>query len=203
MSFTRTRSGISNLRLFYGADLIVFTEGGAKSFSSEEVEKGEHSTCSVDIKFWNYIFLANNFDRKVKFRAIGSKTVSKSICEKIISNEVNNVAVARDRDLDEHLGLIFDSPFILYTKGYSWENDVFTKELTYEQIESMLFMAEIPEEVWVELDDIYDDFRRIGKSLAKLEIIFRRSGVQFIWSVNGDRFFDGKKVRLLIKSKFP
>ncbi|QOY51189.1 hypothetical protein [Candidatus Sulfurimonas baltica] len=202
MSFTRTRSGLSNLHLFYDSDLIVFTEGGTQTFTLQEIEEGKHNTYSVDIKFWKNIFDINGLEKKVSFRAIGSKTASKSFCEKIVNGEIHNIVVAKDRDLDEYVDTIYTSPFILYTKGYSWENDVFIKDLTHEQIENMLLTAETPEEVNSIIDKAFNDFKRIGKNLAKLEIMFRKNGVKFISNMNGERFFNAKTHAVINKEQF-
>lgn len=193
MSFTRTRSGLSNLHLFYDSDWIVFTEGGTQTLTLEEVEKGEYNKSSVDIKFWKNVLEIYGFDKKINFRAIGSKTASESICEKIVNGEINNIIVAKDKDLDHYCGNMFNSPFILYTKGYSWENDVFIQDLTSEQIESMLLMSEVPEEINTIIHTSYSKFERVGKSLAKLEIMFRQNGIRFISNINGERFFNSKK----------
>jgi hypothetical protein len=202
MSFTRTRSGLSNLHLFYDSDLIVFTEGGTQTFTLQEIEEGKYNTYSVDIKFWKNIFDINGLEKKVSFRAIGSKTASKSICEKILNGEIHNIVVVKDRDLDEYVDTIYTSPFILYTKGYSWENDVFIKDLTHEQIENMLLTAETPEEVNSIIDKAFNDFKRIGKNLAKLEIMFRKNGIKFISNMNGERFFNAKTHALINKEQF-
>ncbi|WP_428025928.1 hypothetical protein [Arcobacter sp.] len=202
MPFTRTTSGLSNLHLFYDSDIIVFTEGGTQTFTLQEIEEGKYSTNSVDIKFWKNIFDINGLEKKVSFRAIGSKTASKSICEKIVNGEIHNIVVAKDRDLDEYVDTIYISPFILYTKGYSWENDVFIKDLTYEQIENMLLTAETPDEVNSIIDKVFNDFKRIGKNLAKLEIMFRKNGVKFISDMNGERFFNAKTHALINKEQF-
>jgi len=189
MSFTRTNSGVSNMRLFYDADIVIYTEGGSSSFSISEVEDGKFNSHSVDIKFWNGVLKANNFNKKVQFKAIGSKTASQAITKKILNGDVKNIAIAKDRDLDQFSQELIDSPFILYTKGYSWENDVFAKELTLAQIESMILEANIPEEVISIVDISYNNFRVVGKSLVKLEILFRSRGVGFICDMNGERFF--------------
>jgi hypothetical protein len=209
MSFTRTNSGISNLRLFYGVDLVMFTEGGKNSFSMDEVENGQYNSNSVDIKFWQNVLSANGFRQTVKFKAIGSKTASRSICERIISGEINNVAVAKDRDLNHYTDEIIDSPRILYTKGYSWENDVFTKAITLLQIESMIFEAEVSEEIISIVELAYKDFQSYGKHLIKLELIFRKNGIKFITGLNGERFIklgeypsiDRGEVSVLLESK--
>jgi protein involved in ribonucleotide reduction len=209
MSFTRTNAGVSNLHLFYDAEIIIFTEGGAKSFSADEIENDQYSTSSTDIKFWGSVLKFNGYDKKIQFRAIGSKTSSKSICNKIINGEVRNVAVAKDRDLDQYISGLVDSPFILYTKGYSWENDVFTKDLTMSQIKNMLFEPDLNEEIISIINSSYDDFRFYGKHLIRLEIIFRKNGVKFISDFNGERFInlnnfpviDRKQVKKVLSSK--
>jgi len=201
MSFSRTASGLSNLHLFYSVDLIIFTEGGERSFTIEDVEKGNYNHISADIKFWKYVLSANNFSKKVQFRAIGSKTICKLICHRIVSGEVKNVAVAMDRDLDEYFEEIFESPFILYTKGYSWENDVFTKDITYKQITSMLLMDDMPEKVKNTIDQAYQNFEKVGYKLIKLEIIFRTYGIKFISDVRGEKFFNGNKCIFIDKKQ--
>jgi len=193
MSFTRTNAGISNLPLFYGAEVIVYTEGGDKSFSIQEVEEGKFNTKSVDIKFWNGVFKSYEYGKKVEFRALGSKTASKVICEKILAGEIANTIVAKDRDLDFDEVSHFDSPNILFTKGYSWENDVFSKLSTIEQIESMLLEQSIPDKLLQEIEFSYEKFKNIGTRLLRLEMIFRESNKKFITDVNGERFFNHKK----------
>ena len=193
MSFTRTNSGISNTPLFLNADIIVYTEGGSKSFSLQEVDEGKFNTKSVDIKFWNGLLKSNSYSKKVEFRALGSKTASKDICEKIMSGDIQNTVVVKDRDLDFDELTQFDSPKILFTKGYSWENDVFTKHSTIEHITSMSNMQELPGELATQIEQSYEHFKHIGGKLLRLEIIFRTNNKKFITDVNGERFFNSKK----------
>lgn len=192
MSFCRSNSGVTNLHLFYDSDVIVFTEGGSRSYSVDEVEDGKYSTSATDIKFWGSILKTYNYHKKIEFRAIGSKTASKYICEKITNGEVSNIIVTKDRDLDQYLDILVDSPFILYTKGYSWENDVFVKDLIISQIKNMLFEMEISDEIHSIIDAAYDDFRIYGCHLFKLELLFRKNGISFISNLNGERFFNSK-----------
>ncbi|WP_233010018.1 hypothetical protein [Rheinheimera faecalis] len=193
MSFTRTNSGITNGHLFYDAEIIVYTEGGGRSISIEDVEKGIFNSKSIDIKFWNGLFSAAKFNKKVEFRALGSKTASKIIREKIISNSIRNVAVVIDRDLDFIKEPLPDSPFILYTKGYSWENDVYSKDNTIDQLNSFVLEQDLSERIKGEVSLAYDDYMRISRRLLRLEIIFRRQNKRFITELKGERFFDSKR----------
>lgn len=193
MSFIRTRSGISNLHLFYGAEVVVFTEGGEQSLSLSEVDEGSRNTKSVDVKFWRDVLRVNGFDVKSEFRPVGSKKTLKQLCERVVSGEVDNVVVAMDRDMDGMLGRTFDSPRILYTKGYSWENDAFSQDLTKSQIDAMMMLVENPEEIEEGINKVYEDFKKIGRHLIVLEFVFRRKGVRFLSGFNGERFFNSKR----------
>lgn len=190
MSFTRTNSGLSNLILFYDVDFIVFTEGGCKSYSFNDICEGKFNEQSIDIKFWACVFKKYNLNKKVQFRALGSKNSSEKICKLIESNQVRNIIVARDSDLDHFYDCKYKSPYILYTHGYSWENDVFTPELVKEQIKSFLLTAEMPRDTGEMIDKLYTDFYRHAASLLRLELIFRDQGIGFISECNSDRFID-------------
>ncbi len=192
MSFTRTNSGLSNLALFHGVDLIVFTEGGEDSYSYEDVLAGKFNDRSVDIKFWSGVFSKHNFRKTVEFRALGSKTSSKAICELLESNSINNIAVALDSDLDDIFGAKFTSPCILYTRGYSWENDVYHPQLVKEQIESLIFSAKLPDNYISIIDESYRYFNWYASRLLKLELMFKKAGSKFITDCNGERFINGK-----------
>lgn len=190
MSFTRTNSGLSNLALFYGVDFIVFTEGGVNSTSFEEVCNGQFNNQSVDIKFWDSVLKKHKLNKNVEFRAIGSKASSEKICGLIESNKVKNILVARDSDLDSFTGRKYESPYILYTQGYSWENDVFCPALVKQQIVSFLLTVKIPQDIEELVDKCYSNFNRHATRLLKIELIFRKHGIRLITECNGDRFID-------------
>ncbi|CAH1198115.1 conserved hypothetical protein [Candidatus Nitrotoga sp. BS] len=201
MSFMRTNSGISNLHLFYNADLTVYTEGGINSYSISEVELGKYNKSSVDIKFWSGVFKAHNLSKKVHFRAVGSKTSAQVIIDKVLSGEIRNTVVACDRDLDHYLGLMKVSPYVIYTKGYSWENDVFGEDITRLQIDSMILEHELPIKVLDLIKDCYTSFFVIGKFIAKAELLFRLNGLSFISCINAERLFKASSPAKLNKQE--
>ncbi|MCG8524419.1 MAG: DUF4435 domain-containing protein [Pseudomonadales bacterium] len=209
MSFTRTGSGLSNLALFHGAEFVVYTEGGVNSYSADEVLSGAGDKSSVDIKFWSSVFRKFGYNRRVKFKSVGSKSSSNRICDLIVSGQLDGVIVARDSDLDDFLKLKYDSPFILYTRGYSWENDVYDRRLVQEQIEAFVMEQEFPEYYRELIKESYDFFYSKALSLLKLELIFRKQGERLICGMAGERFVNGKsnpkiridQVRAAVKEK--
>lgn len=184
-SFSRTNSGLSNLNLFCQSDLIAYTEGGSKSYSIEEVENGKYSKSSIDIKFWSSIFNTLGCSKKISFRAIGSKTAGKMITEKITSGNVKNSIIIKDRDLDGFLFSIIEHPNVIYTKGYSWENDVFSKEQTIELLGYLIDESLSADEI-IDVGTLYSDIESHLKKLIRLEIFFRQHGMSFLTDLNGE-----------------
>ena len=122
MSFRRTESGLSNLYLFFGVDAVVFVEGGI-SLNREDVDSGLFTRSSSDIRFWQTLFGIYRPERNYQFRSIGSKKTVKSIARNIEEGKITNVVVAMDRDFDHVNKRIIASNNVIYTRGYSWEND--------------------------------------------------------------------------------
>jgi len=149
MAFTRTTFGISNQHLFYNVDLVVFVEGGEKSFTLDEVKNNFYSDHSIDIIFWKKLFEEYHEPKTIKFKAIGSKSTILQIASEVIDNEIANVYVAMDKDFDEPLGNLIKHKNVLYTFGYSWENDVWNEKL----IKSILYQL-TAEDIKDELVDI-------------------------------------------------
>ncbi|WP_301584568.1 DUF4435 domain-containing protein [Halomonas alkaliantarctica] len=194
MSFTRTSSGLSNLAIFHDVDYILFTEGGETSFSLENVKKGFFNRESVDIKFWSKVLSKHGCNARVEFRALGSKTASKEICDLIEKGKVKNVIVALDSDLDGVLGVKYQSPYIFYTRGYSWENDVYNIDLVKEQVESFILSDRIPQECKVLIDELYSEIERLAPRLMRMEVIFRQNSMRFITDLSGERLISRNSI---------
>lgn len=129
MAFKRTSSGIANQHLFHGVDLIVFVEGGSNNFTKQEVDNNLFSNHSIDVAFWNKIFEDYMPGKNIKFKAVGSKTTIKEIAVDIIENSIATVYAAMDKEFDEVSGNLIKHKNILYTFGYSWENDAWNSDL--------------------------------------------------------------------------
>lgn len=190
-SFSRTNSGLSNLNLFCQSDLIAYTEGGSKSYSLEEVLDGKYSKSSIDIKFWTCIFNTLGCSKKITFRAIGSKNSGKELTEKIINGNIKNSIIIKDRDLDDFLESVIDHPNVIYTKGYSWENDVFQKEITLDSLHHLVDQ-ELSDEEILHVDNLYSQIENQLKKLIRLEIFCRKSGVSLLTDLAGEALINEK-----------
>lgn len=190
--FTRTVKGLSNLALFYRVDLIVYTEGGTNQYTLEDICDEKYNKESIDIKFWNVILTTYLTNKKFHFKAVGSKHTAIKICSLIESNHITNSLIAIDSDLDDFFNLKFQSPCILYTQGYSWENDVFSDHIVKKQILSFLLSAEMTPQTEEDIDRYFRIFYRHGLRILKLELIYRKYGTKFITDCAGDKFIEIK-----------
>jgi len=169
MAFKRTKSGIANQNLFHNVDFVVFVEGGSKSFTKEEVENDNYNNESDDIIFWERIFKKYKTNVSLKFKAVGSKSTALKIAEDIAVNNISTAYVAMDKEFDDILGKEIDSNKILYTYGYSWENDALSKELLKELLEDLTAKS-------VEDSLIFEPYEKFTKEL-KLSVY--ADGYQF------------------------
>ena len=137
MSFTRTSSGLGNQYFFYDVDAVVFTEGGDVSWTFEDIRNNEFNENSVDILFWKKLFQSFKSDLNLKFKAVGSKTTVSAIALEIKSKNLNTVIAAMDSEFDHVHNHCIVHPNVLYTHGYSWENDVWDSSIIVSLLENV------------------------------------------------------------------
>jgi len=157
-SFKRTISGLTNQHLFHNVDLVVFLEGGSTSYNKVEVYSGNFNDDTNDILFWSNIFLRFKNGVRVKFKSVGSKTTIKDIAVDIINGNISTVMVAMDNEFDEILEKRIQHNNILYTNGYSWENDVWSVGIIKEVIEELSAIE-------ISTSDLNDNFSRFLKNI--------------------------------------
>lgn len=116
--FLRTDSGITNRALFTDANFTLYVEGGG----------GVDGAGSSDVVFWGDVLRHLRPDLKVTVVPHGGKPELEFLADKILSGDIANTLVALDSDFDELLDERKEHSNILYTYGYSWENDVFCAE---------------------------------------------------------------------------
>ena len=145
MTFTRTNTGLSNLRLFKGVDLVVFVEGGGPNVVSvEDALSGIYYKFAKDIEFWRPIFSRFRSNLSVSFRAIGTKNTLKEIAIRLSQGSVSGICVAMDRDFDELFGNMIYHNRVLYTHKYSWESELFETRVILHAFRTIAF-SEISE----------------------------------------------------------
>ncbi len=177
--FIRTSSGLNNLPDFHNVEFIVYLEGGNQAYSVEEVYAGMYHRETEDIIFWRYLF--DIFCTKTtKFKSVGSKTTIKEIANDIIMSNTKRSFVAMDNEFDEILNKRIFHPQVLYTHGYSWENDVWNKDVIKYVVEELTAIQITNKD----LEKNFDSF------IDKMKIAVLADGFLF---KNGLSFFPRKK----------
>lgn len=132
MTLQRTNSGLSNQYLFWRVDAVVLLEGGQINYTLQEIEDGYFNIKTLDIYFWEVLFKSYFPEKSYHYRSIGSKENLKVIAGKIKTGKISRVIVAMDRDFDHINNAKVQSNNVLYTYGYSWENDCWCEATTLE-----------------------------------------------------------------------
>lgn len=148
--FRRTISGLGNQHLFFDVDLVVFLEGG-EPYNKEQVYENKYTAETEDVIFWKNVFKRFINGKKIKFKSVGSKPIVREIAIDIIDGHISTVLVAMDNEFDEILNKRLEHPNVLYTYGYSWENDVWNQKTVMAIIEEL-------SAVEIENDDIKNNF---------------------------------------------
>ncbi|EFN8414970.1 TPA: DUF4435 domain-containing protein [Escherichia coli] len=105
------------ISMFYGADIMVYVEGGD------------------DIGFWEIVF-SKNGQLNVEVQDVGGCEILMSYVEKITSGKINAI-VARDADLNHFSSNIIEHPNVIYTRGYSIENSILNERVISRVIKNM------------------------------------------------------------------
>ena len=137
--YTRTEHGLANERLFHDVDLVVYCEGHAFC--------GEGAT--LDEAFWNKIFSVNG--KSVTCKSYGCKKDLCNLASRIIDQEIEGVVVAMDRDYDHLRGSLIRHRNVVYTYGYSWENDAIL-EMNFQTVMSAFATVENATALRLEFD---------------------------------------------------
>lgn len=119
LPFERSEHGRQNRALFYGVDRIVYCEGGRE-------EQGVMQ--SFDGMFWRKVISSVRPGLKVKILPRGRKSNLVQLAKMVTSASHGNIIIAMDRDYDEIISKLMDKPGVVYTYGYSFENDAFNPD---------------------------------------------------------------------------
>lgn len=194
MTFTRTKSGLQNYIKFYNADAIIYIEGRVANIRSDEVIEDYKS---YDIMYYSSIFKLLSPYNNVKVKIVGSKSNVLDYHDKIIKNSIPYSYAVIDRDYDGILYSRINKEKLIYTYGYSWENDFWTCDLCLEVLKLISLDHDISFNIFK------TKFNRSVKRVSllnRINIISKYNGAElFPISVKGgDRGF-----RFDVASKFP
>lgn len=170
--FSRTAGGINSQGKFYRSELVVYIEG--KNKISTGVIYDEHYYKSI----FNCFLKGSN----IKIKVLGSCLDVLDMYYKVLDGGIKNTLSIIDRDYD---GIVFSKVKdnkLMYTYGYSWENDFWTKELC-----SKIISLLVPNS-----DDVFLEFvRKISLAEKRLSAA-HRANISFIYN-GGNLFLLGKK----------
>ncbi|MDU9003531.1 DUF4435 domain-containing protein [Sedimentitalea todarodis] len=154
MTLIRTKSGLQNLHILKGVDLVVYTEGGDRdALTKEEVlEGGRGYEKSVDIRFWRGIFGQFSNRGSIKFLAVGGCRTLEGIAKEISDGNLRSVCVAMDRDYSNFWGLSVQNCNVIYTRTYSWENELFNSEVILRAFRRLALDTFDPSEILTKID---------------------------------------------------
>lgn len=180
MIFRRTSKGISNQHLFHAVDYIVFVEGG-ESYSKKEVYEGKFDASTTDILFWMGLFSHYLKTKKFQFRSIGSKATLHSIIEDIENGLIEHVYVAMDRDHDLFINNLPSNKYVIYTYGYSWENDVWNPVIIQDVLETICSASNVDVNIYKEISRLYDAFfKNMHKAVCADAFLYCQDGKSLI-----------------------
>ena len=98
---TRTDSGLSNERLFYNVDAVVYLEGKS------------------DLLYWQQLFSIFIPHRRFHFKPRGGKQALLPIAKMVALGTTTHVVVCLDRDHDVFSQSQITASNVIYTSGYS------------------------------------------------------------------------------------
>ena len=200
MSFLRSNSGLSNLAIFRSVDVVIFTEGGENKAISDESEETSYRAPTLDKVFWENILTSCKFRYSFALYSIGSKHNLNYIAQRIESEVVNNVIVAMDTDTDDLDNRKLSSPLILYTYGYSWENDVFDEEVIVDYMRNRVANTAEKDNLTRRIRDIYESNLGLFSDLLSYFYVEQKTQPEYEPIPNIERFITEKsKIPLLNK----
>jgi hypothetical protein len=103
---------------------VVYVEGG-------ESTRALNPASSTDVLFWRALFDTFMAGRRFHFKPRCGKQTLLNLADGMVDGTITGALVCIDRDHD-HLRGLRQTPGVLYTYGYSWENDVWRSDVVEE-----------------------------------------------------------------------
>lgn len=128
MTFSRSLSGIANFGIFSGADILIYTEGKNNSSVGGIV---------FDEIFYTTLIGSIYPNKNVKVKCVGSKKEALEYASKLEASGSAGSVVIVDKDGDDLVSTLLAKRILVYTDGYSWENDFWTHQLAEEVLQDL------------------------------------------------------------------
>ena len=195
--FTRTDEGLANYCLFYGVDLVVFVEGGENRTPEEAVSDIKEQP-AVDTIFWGMIFKKFGLEKSFYIKPLGGKENIKPIAKRI--DKINNIICALDRDYEILQDQEITHDRVIYTYGYSWENDIYQKEQVIGYLPVLLMVQKLSQDrekaCKAHYDALSDDLPKIAEYCYISFLHGRDFTDKIIYSLFDNKSLKIKKERL-------
>lgn len=128
MTFSRSLSGIANFGIFSGADILVYTEGKDNSGASGII---------FDEIYYTTLIRSIYPNKNVKVKCVGSKKDALDYASKLETSGAVGSVVIVDKDGDDLVSSLLAKRVLVYTEGYSWENDFWTQQIAEEVLQDL------------------------------------------------------------------
>ncbi|MDC3741323.1 DUF4435 domain-containing protein [Pseudomonas syringae pv. syringae] len=168
MTVTRSAKGIANYKVLYRVDLVIYSEGGNAELLRSNPESYIYS---IDSEFWGALFEKIDPETKVRIKSLGSKNNVLPYADKISSGVLKDCVVVLDRDHDDHKGIMIDHPRVIYTRGYSWENDAWCSISVIKALSLKHPKRALGDDVVKSIELRYDSFAEAINRLVFVDVI--------------------------------
>ncbi len=164
--FERTSSGQQNRAIFYGANFTCYVEGGG----------GAGDDRSADASFWQQVLTTLRPDLTIVYLPRGGKPVLEALAHDLVAKDLSNVLVAMDVDYDRLIGDIISDPRVLYTHGYSFENDIYNVDAIANVYKTLSHRATVSNATKASFADGFDNLAKQARRATRLDALALAAG---------------------------
>jgi hypothetical protein len=178
-TFVRSVSGLINFKRFVKRSFIVFCKGGSQNITVTDALGGQHNASAEDRTYWDALLRAIGFS-DIHLKPLGSASHVIDVAEYIIANNISNNLVIIDRDFPGRKKWIADRR-VLYSFGYSWENDVVGPKVVAEAIVNLLHLDPAGTSVLEkEFSDLLQRMIKISRWSILLQLMTQNPSCDFV-----------------------
>jgi hypothetical protein len=161
-TFVRSVSGLINFRRFIKCTFVVYCEGGSQNIPLSDALSGRYNESAEDRTFWDALLRRVGF-QDIHFKPLGSSRHVIDIADFIITHNIHGNLAVMDRDFPGKKKTFTDYR-VLYSFGYSWENDVVIPKVVAETTVNMLHLEKsITADLETEFQKLLNRLIRIAK----------------------------------------